>query len=333
MKQPEPYARFGRKVIVSALLLGFLALGAGAAEAGWVIESRRSGGGQQEPEKETNWFQRDKVRTEGGDYAHVLNYKERKFIGINKKEKKYSVMTFDEYRKKVLGAMKVTEQWQEDMKRKGNFSPADAKKEKVTVKRLGGGTVAGYPCDGFRVTRGDAEGTIWSEEEFWITNKIDLSSEFGPAAMKEFDDLSREQDRLGMGSWEDNLDPAYKKIFDSGYTMKEVDKRGNSTNEVTRAERKSIDDSLFREPKGYARVPFEKLYPPPPGMMPEGVEFPDKMPESLAAPPPEPPPPARATDDGAGGVVEEDTDNRKQGEGRGKITEGVGEGIKKLFKW
>lgn len=90
--------------LAAALLLGAV-LFPGASSAGWVIASQSS-----TPEgktfRDTEYFQRDKVRTESEGSAHVLDFARRRIVWIDTKEKKYSAMTFDEFRRMMRESMR-----------------------------------------------------------------------------------------------------------------------------------------------------------------------------------------------------------------------------------
>ncbi len=329
---------------VAMIALGFLL--PGSAEAGWVIHSRSTGFGGK-AEKEVSYIQRDVVRTEASGSAHVMNFASRKIIMGDEKERKYSVMTFEEFKRMVREGMKQASQAVEEMKRQGIPVPGQTSRPagKISVSRIPGATIAGYACDGYRVSTG---GTV--TEEIWVTGKIDLSKEFGPGIQKEFEELAREAKSMGFsGVQEPEDDPAYRKIFESGYLMKMVHKGSGYVQEVTRVEKKAIAASLFEEPKGYKKVPFDKITygssegMPAPGEMPP-VQG-QTMPRDAETP---------RQDAPAGGVGGQATEYGKQTAEEAKdaasrgaqepvqekkkdvldsIQEGAKEGIKKLFKW
>src|SRR3972149_3479821 len=180
----------------------------GTADAGWVIHSRTSGSGGK-AEQEVSYFQRDRVRTEASGSVHVMDFAERKITTIDTGGKKYSVMTFEEFKKMVREGMKASRQAMDEMKRQGIPVPGvpSRPRGKVTVRRLSGATVAGYECDGYRVSVGGGP-----REDIWVTRKIDLRGEMGPAVRKEFDGLSREMKNLGMDSDEVEEPKEYEKV-------------------------------------------------------------------------------------------------------------------------
>ena len=166
------------------------------------------------------------------------------------------MMTFEEFKKMVREGMKASRQAMDEMKRQGIPVPGvpSRPKGKVTVSRLSGATVAGYECDGYRVSVGGGP-----REDIWVTRKIDLMGEMGPAVRKEFDDLSREMKNMGMDSDEVEESAEYRKIMEDGYPMKFVDKGSGMVQQVTLVEKKTISASLFEEPKGYEKVPYDKM--------------------------------------------------------------------------
>jgi len=226
----------------------------GTAHAGWVITSRHGSG--KRFDSEATYFQKDRIRAESGQTAHVMDFVARRIIWIDHAERRYSVMTFEQFRQMIRESMRAARQAMDEMKARGIAIPGQAAKPKgkVTVSRIEGATVAGYACDGYRIFVGGKP-----EEDLWVTRKIDLSSEIGPAVMKEFEDLSREMRRTGFASRSFEEDPAYEKIVRAGYPMKTVDKESGYVNEVTRVERKSIDAALFAEPRGYRKQTFEEM--------------------------------------------------------------------------
>jgi hypothetical protein len=261
-----------------------------------VIQSRTSGSGGK-AEQEVSYFQRDRVRTEASGGAHVMDFAARKIITIDTGGKKYNVMTFEEFKKMVRESMKASRQAMDEMKRQGISVPGGSSrpKGKVTVSRLAGETVAGYECDGYRVSVGGGP-----REDLWVTRKIDLAGEMGPAVWKEFDDLSREMKNMRMDSGDYEESAEYRKIMEGGYPMKFVDGGSGLVREVTLVEKKTISASLFEEPKGYEKVPYDKM--------------------------------TFGSSEGASRGAREPV-REKKGEALDGIREGTKEGIKKLFKW
>jgi len=307
-----------------ALIVGCLLL-FGTAEAGWEIHSRYTGYGGT-TEKEASYFQRDQIREESGDQITVMDFVARKIIMIDGKEKTYSVMTFDEFKKMMREGMEKAREAMDEMKRQGISVPGVSSRAagKITVAGIAGATVAGYPCDGYRVSAGE---TV--TEEIWVTKKIDLSKELGPAVWKEFEELSRDAKKMGFDVDDTGQSPAYRKIMESGYPMKTVDKQSGAVHEVTRAEKKGLPASLFEEPRGFKQVPFDRMTSGSSEGMPAG---------GGAAP-------------GIGGQAadygKQTSDEAKDAASRGaqepvqekkddimdSIQEGTKEGIKKLFNW
>src|SRR3972149_1747464 len=309
----------------------------GTADAGWVIHSRTSGSGGK-AEQEVSFFQRDRVRTEASGSVHVMDFAERKIITIDTGGKKYSVMTFEEFKKMVREGMKASRQAMDEMKRQGIPVPGvpSRPKGKATVSRLSGATVAGYECDGYRVSVGGGP-----REDIWVTRKIDLRGEMGPAVRKEFDDLSREMKNMGMDSDEVEESAEYRKIMEDGYPMKFADRGSGMVQEVTLVEKKTISASLFEEPKGYEKVPYDKMtFGPSAGAPASGKGTPRRgetmRPGAAGAVG------GRAADYGkqsseeakdAASRGDQEPAQEKKGEGLDSIREGTKEGIKKLFKW
>jgi hypothetical protein len=302
----------------------------GTAEAGWVIHSR-STGFDGKAQKEVSYFQSDMVRMEASGSAHVMNFASRKIIMVDEKKKKYSVMTFDEWKKMMRDSMRQAREAMDEMKRQGFSFPGapSPPKGKISVNRISGATIAGYACDGYRVSRGK---TI--AEEIWVTKKIDLSKEFGPGMQKEFEEISRDAKKMGFDTDEEEYVPALRKIMESGYPMKTVDKQSGSVHEVTRVEKKAIAASLFEEPKGYEKVPFDRMTYGSSERMPSAGKGPamgaaegvgDRAADYGKQTDEEP---NDAASRGAQEPVQE-----KKGDVLDSIGEGAKEGIKKLFKW
>ncbi|MGA6994101.1 MAG: DUF4412 domain-containing protein [Candidatus Deferrimicrobiaceae bacterium] len=272
--------------------------------------------------KEVAYFQKDRVRVEMPDSVQVMNFQSRKIIWIDKEEKTYSVMTFDEFKQMVRENMKAVNQAMEEMKRRGISMPGAVSRpaRRFEVHKLPGATIAGYPSDGYQISEG---GRV--TEEIWTTKKIDLSREVDPAIYREFEELSRESSQMMQGAGEVEQDPALKKVYESGYVMKTVYKETGDVDQVTRAERKSLSESLFTEPKGYKKVP--------PAI--RGISRGGEMPESGGVG-------GQAADygkqtteeakDAASRGAQEPVQEKKR-EGLDSIRKGASEGIKKLFKW
>ena len=335
---------------VAAFFIGCFLL-PGPAEAGWVIHSRSTGFGGK-AEKEVSYFQRDVVRTDASGSAHVMNFASRKIIMVDKKKRKYSVMTFDEFKKVMRESMKASQQIMEEMKQKGISLPGASSRPqgKVTVGPLPGATIAGYACDGYRVSVGGEP-----QQDIWVTRKIDLMKEVGPAMWKEFADLSRETKKMGYSSPDYEEAAEYRKIAEGGYPMKTEAQGSQFVQEVTRVEKKAIDAALFEEPKGYEKVPFDRMtYGSSEGMpssgempawqgqtMPPGMEKPAK--EIPAASPPGAGPAEGQAAEYGKQTAEEAGDaatrgakqpvQEKKGDVLDSIEEGAKEGIKKLFNW
>lgn len=318
----------GRGAIYWSSIFG-LVLFLGTAEAGWVIQVESRGG--METTQETTWLQKEKIRSEGGDHAHIMDFTERRVLWIDSKQRKYSSMTFEEFKQFIRESMRQASAAMEEMKKMGIQVPGQpaGPRGKVTVRKGPGATVAGYACDGYSVSVG---GKL--SEEIWVTRRIDLASELGSKAKKEFEDLERDLKKMGTAFKPEVEDPEYAKIFEGGYPMRIQDKESGFVREVTKAEKKDVSADVFREPKGYAKVPITDLY----GISREdtGGQRP-----SSAAP--------RATDPGGRGAdyrrrqAEEAAEAARQdayrqseeqrSEGADAAKEGVGEGIRKIFKW
>ena len=333
---------------VAAFFIGCFLL-PGPAEAGWVFHSRntRSGG---KAIKEANYFERDRIRMETSGSAHVMDFVKRKIIMIDNKEKTYSVMTFDEFKKMMREGMRKAREAMDEMKRQGISIPhaPSPPAGKKAVTQIAGATIAGYACDGYRVSAGK---TV--TEEIWIAKTIDLTKELGPAVRKEFEELSRDAKKMGFDIDEEEYDPALRKIMESGYPMRTVDKQSGSVHEVTRVEKKTIEARLFEEPKGYKKVPYDRMTLGSSEEMPSGGEMPawqgQTMPPGMEKPAKEIP--AGETAGPAEGqaaeygkqTAEEAGDaatrgakqpvQEKKGDVLDSIEEGAKEGIKKLFKW
>lgn len=301
----------------------------GSAEAGWMIHSQY-GGPSGTSEKEVVYFQRDKVREESGGQTTVMDFASRQIIMVQDKEKKYSVMTFDEFKKMMRESMGKAREAMEEMKRQGYPVPGAPSPQTgaVTVAGIGKATVAGYPCDGYRVSRGGV-----AAEDVWVTRKIDPTKELGPAVWKEFEDLSREAKKMGFDAKETENDSAYRKILESGYPMKTVDKRSGNVHEVTRVENKALSASLFAEPQGYRNVPYDRLFGDPGDRERAGKAEPPAGAAGVTG---------QAADygrqtaeeakDAASRGAQEPVQEKKR-EGLDSIRKGASEGIKKLFKW
>ena len=341
--------RTHRRALGAGIVGLFLLLG--TAEAGWVIQAESRGGGMG-ASMETTWFQKERIRSEGGDQANVMDFSTRRILWIDKKQRKYSSMTFDEFKHVMRESMRQASAAMEEMKKAGVQIPGQstAPRGKVTVSRGPGATVAGYACDGYRVSVG---GKL--AEEIWVTRKIDMSSEMGRKMMNEFEDLNRELKKMGSAFKSEMDDPAYAKIYEGGYPMRTVDKESGYVHEVTRVERKEISADTFEEPKGYTKVPLREQF----GLSPEETgaakrtgtkrtkaAVPSEEAGERSSAPAEAPPSSGAgqkTADYGKQSAGETTDAAKQGatqpfeekkgEGLDAIKEGVSGGIKKLFKW
>ena len=125
------------------VLIGWLFL-LGTADAGWVVHSQKASSGGK-TRKETNDFERNRIRMEVEDSAHVMNFATRKIIWIEKKEGKYSVMTFEEFKKMIREGIKASRQMREEMQRQGVSIPgiSSRRQGKLAVSRLTGATIAG----------------------------------------------------------------------------------------------------------------------------------------------------------------------------------------------
>ena len=336
-----------------AVIVGcFLLLG--TADAGWVIHSKDTGSFAK-AETEVTYFQRNRVRTEVEGSANVMDFAAKKILFIDKSKKEYGVMTFEEFRRMVRQGMKTARTMMDDLKQQGIPVPETASrpKGKVVVSRLSGATIAGYACDGYRISVGGSP-----REDVWVTKKIDLLGEIGPGARKEFEDFSREMKGMAHDDYE--MSPEYRNILESGYPMKVVDKDSDHVQEVTRVEKKDLPASLFEEPKEYKKVPMEKMmFGSSEGMPPSGKAAPrrgDTAPQKSGEVPGK-----ESTGDAAGsfggpaaGVMGQTADDgkeaaeeakdaaspgaqepppEKKGEVLNSIREGTKEGIKKLFKW
>jgi hypothetical protein len=248
--------------------------------------------------------------------------------------------------------MAVAKQAIDEMKRQGIPFPgggaASRPKGEITVSRIAGATIAGFPCDGYRVSVAGEP-----REDIWVTKKIDLSGEIGPATWKEFEELALEMKKMGLEY--DDLEEAaeYRKIMESGYPMKTEAQGAQFVQEVTRVEKKELPATMFQEPKGYEQVSFDRMTSKSSEGMPSGVKMPpwqgQTMPPGMEKQGKEAP-----AGDVAGTAEDQATEVGKQKAGeagdaatRGakqpvqekerdvldSIEESAKEGIKKLFKW
>lgn len=216
----------------------------GTAEAGWEIHSLFSS--RMGPEnKEVTYLQKDRVRVEITDSVQVMDFQSPKIIWIDKEEKTYNVMTFDEFKRMIRENMKAANQAIEEMKKRGMSMPGAGSRPagRFEVHELPGATIAGYASDGYQISE---DGRV--TEEIWTTKKIDLSREVDPAIYREFEELSREGSQMMQGAGEGELDPARKKVYESGFVMKTMYKETGDVDQVTRAEQKTLPESLFTEP-------------------------------------------------------------------------------------
>ena len=237
----------------AAGLLG-LCLVLGTAHAGWEVfsETREPG---KEPDRELFHFQANRFRHQSGNRAEVLDFSRRTVLWSDAAEKKYTVMTFDEFREMMRGVLGTVGEMAKSMP----LPEAGTRpKGKVDVTTIAGATVAGFPCDGYRVSVGGKP-----VEEFWVTRKADFYGEIGPAARKEFDELSRQIATMGVGEGYQE-DPKYRKAAMGGFPMRSIDKETGTVNEVKRAEKKNVPASLFEEPKGYKKMTLDQFM----GLMP-----------------------------------------------------------------
>lgn len=62
-----------------------------------------------------------------------------------------------------------------------------------------------------------------------------------------------------MGGFNVESSVAYQKLMAKSFPLREKDKRSGWMREVVKLEKKSIPDSEFTIPKGYARVSFMEL--------------------------------------------------------------------------
>jgi len=137
--------------------------------------------------------------------------------------------------------------------------------------------------------------------------------------MKEFEELSREARRMGPDAGETEGDPEYRKIMEGGYPMRVVDLQSGFTREVTRVDKKTLDASLFEEPKGYKKEPARTLFGGMGEIPPGSGGVPGR-------------PPSGELSEPAGKGEKQDVPEKKEG-GADIIPGGATEGIKKLFKW
>ncbi|MBK5096108.1 MAG: DUF4412 domain-containing protein [Deltaproteobacteria bacterium] len=152
---------------------------------------------------------------------------------------------------------------------------------------------------------------------------------FDPAVWKEFADLSREVKPMGPDSSDYKEAAEYRKIAEGGFPMKAVNRKSGSVREVIQVEKKGIAASMFEEPKGLKKVPFDKMMGGPSEGMPSGGEMPawqgQTMPPGKEKPAKEIP---AASPPGAKQPAQE-----KKGDVLDGIPESAKEGIKKLFNW
>lgn len=325
-----------RRVAAAVFCIGCFLL-SGPSEAGWVVHSKNTGSRGKAIE-DASYFERNRIRMEIEDSAHVMDFDTRKIIWIMKKEGKYSVMTFEEFKEMIREAMKTARQMREEMQRNGiSFPGIPSRPEgKLAVSPLPGATIAGYGCDGYRVSVGGDP-----QEDIWVTRKIDLLKAIDPAVWKEFADLSREMKTMGPDSPDYGEASEYRKIAEGGFPMKTVDRKSGSVREVTLVEKKEIASSMFEEPKGLEKVPFDRLMSGSSQGMPSGAEMPAWQGQTM---PPGMGKPAKGTPAGddagtagkPGDAAPRGTEQPVREEKKDvldSIGEGAKEGIKKLFKW
>lgn len=212
---------------------------------------------------ETTYMQGKRMRSEVGDGIIIVDTARKRVLIISRKQREYAVTTFDELRKTAQQRRKALEerinalqaqlknatpQQRQQMQRiLFMFMLVNQRFRKVNVKVAGTSTVAGYKCQKYEVY-GDNQ----LAAELWFCPRIK------PALSgRELIDIV-----LTLTIMPACVKQIYDAVYDKavGLPMKQVLYRPiRMARVVTKVEKRKLPEELFRAPKGFKKVPLNRV--------------------------------------------------------------------------
>ncbi len=271
-----PYPRLLLSIIVSVVAW------TGQATAGWVIDQAGKGGGEGSKHQvmlQANQMKWVVLSPDGKpESASIMDLNAETLTHVNYREQTYLAATVQEYvqmsqdaMKKASGAMeeamknmppeqrkKMEEMMSSRMPKGGAGSEACPEPKKVEFRKTGQqATIAGYKAVSYEMV---VDGKHRSE--FWIAKDIPAWKELDPKKLERFmTDLTKAITRCGPGQRDQSAigrDQAWK-LAGEGYPVRTVDREGQTTLEVVKAESRSIPASEFQPPANFTRKTLNEM--------------------------------------------------------------------------
>ncbi len=256
------------------------------ARAGWVIEQIEYANPGAEGTKTIQYISKNRLKTVGEGNIFIMDFAKDIFIASDQESHVYWSGTVDEYvqevrkfqqaannlmRQQLEEAMKemTSEQRKamEDLSQqmRGSGTPSapqqPAKRPEVKVESTSEtATIMGSKATKIMVY---ADGKPY--QEVWLAKGTTLK---GDLDLKRMRGLQAKLTQAIMADISSRQvveeDPAYENMLDQGYPVKVVDLgesgEPESTNEVTRMEKRDIPDKEFQPPEGYRRIDLHEFF-------------------------------------------------------------------------
>jgi hypothetical protein len=240
----------------SAAVLALTAFAYSASAEDLTITYKTSDGGST-----TEYFTKDKIRTNNGKTDTILEFASGKIVNIDHQKKQYSEITIAEIQEVGKSMAAQMEQQMANMppqvreKMAGMMGGAmgDATLTKGEAK-----TVAGYPCQSWTL----ALGATWSQE---TCNSTALTPPFDPANFQKLAAVSIPM-MQGMEKVFQKMAQIQGLSLSQRTSMNMMGRKTDTTREATEVKKGAIAADVFAIPAGYQQVesPMKKMGRPGP---------------------------------------------------------------------
>lgn len=210
------------------------------------------------------FFSSGRLKTTDEEMDIIFDVNKGILTMINNKEKNYTSGPVEEYCRSVQAARdRAMAEMSAEEKRMLEAFMGGGEKEappKVRIEKSGRGEkIAGYTTTLYTVYMNGEK-----YEELHLSDDVPVFDEVDPVKMSKLVDRFSEcmMSAIGLGGTSVEEDPAYKKLMRKQYPMKSVEfdgGRAEDTDQVARMEKKSIPESKFNPPAGYAKKEFQSF--------------------------------------------------------------------------
>ncbi len=247
-----------RKLHLQLLALFLTMALAPSAWGGWILISETVKPGMS-PIKITNYYQEGRFASVTPYGVTIIDAEKGLIIQTDPWKRTYAQATAQEMAQKIKESHQKVKAWLASLTPKNRAHVEKmmgiGKKPKVTVKKVGEETLLGQPCQTFEI---DLNGE--KVMKLWITRNI---RPFSPHAEKRFRKLVEEAfpEDKELGIFKLESSPEFRNLTHQGLVLKLVDYRNNTITRALTLKEEKIPPSRFEPPRGYKKVPWNKLGP------------------------------------------------------------------------